>query len=99
MGETRCGPCRGFRSVALLFFYILEVDVFALRAVDFLLALFGTGVPGGASALRAVLTLAAECAAGRAFVTSSEKEARDESPDHLDKSQQGDEEDDEKYNQ
>lgn len=49
--------------------------------------------------MRAVLTLAAECAAGRAFVTSSEKEARDESHDHLDKSQQGDEEDDEKYNQ
>ena len=98
MGETRCGPCTGFRSVALLFFYILEVDVFALRAVDFLLALFGTGVPGSASALPAVLTLPAEGVARSTFA-ATEKEARDESHDHLDKSQQGDEEDDEKYNQ
>lgn len=46
----------------------------------------------------AVLTLAAEGVARSTFA-ATEKEARDESHDHLDKSQQGDEEDDEKYNQ
>ena len=55
-------------------------------------------VPGGASALPAVLTLPAEGVARSTFA-ATEKEARDESHDHLDKSQQGDEEDDEKYNQ
>lgn len=97
-GRDTMRASQGGARWTLLFFYILEVDVFALRTVDFLLVLFGVGVPGGTAALCTVLILAAEGVTGSTFATS-EKEARDEAYDHLDKSQQGDEEDDEKYNQ
>ena len=85
-------------GLSLLFFYLFEVDIFALRAVYLFLALLGAGVPGGATALRSVAALSAEIASCRIF-PFPEKETRNEANDHLDEGQQGNKEDDKKYYQ